>query len=91
MQVARWGNALAVRLPAALVREMGLREGDDVELRRDGAGLAIARRPRPEGERDAERRARERASRPAHCAPSSSGGAITSGSWIGSCVPPLAA
>jgi antitoxin MazE len=48
MQVAKWGNALAVRLPAALVREMGLREGDDLVLRRDGDGFAVSRRPRPE-------------------------------------------
>lgn len=48
MQVAKWGNALAVRLPAALVREMGLREGDRVDVRQDGDGLAIARHPRPD-------------------------------------------
>jgi antitoxin MazE len=48
MQVARWGNSLAVRLPAALVRQLGLREGDRVELRRDGDGLAVARQRRPE-------------------------------------------
>ena len=27
MQVAKWGNSLAVRLPADLVRELGLKEG----------------------------------------------------------------
>jgi antitoxin MazE len=32
MQVARWGNSLAVRLPAELVREMNLREGDVVHI-----------------------------------------------------------
>lgn len=32
MQIARWGNSLAVRLPAAVVRELGLREGDEVEI-----------------------------------------------------------
>lgn len=48
MQVAKWGNALAIRLPAALVREMGLREGDDLELRPDGDGLLVSRHPRPE-------------------------------------------
>ena len=30
MQVARWGNSLAIRLPAAVVEALGLREGDDV-------------------------------------------------------------
>jgi antitoxin MazE len=48
MLVARWGNSLAVRLPAELVRELGLREGDHVELRPDKGGLAVARGPRPE-------------------------------------------
>lgn len=33
MQVAKWGNSLAVRLPVALVQELGLSEGDDIELR----------------------------------------------------------
>ncbi|OFW99878.1 MAG: MazF family transcriptional regulator [Alphaproteobacteria bacterium RIFCSPHIGHO2_12_FULL_63_12] len=32
MQVAKWGNSLAVRLPAAVVEALGLKEGDDIEL-----------------------------------------------------------
>lgn len=32
MQVAKWGNSLAVRLPAALVQELGLKSGDEVEI-----------------------------------------------------------
>jgi antitoxin MazE len=32
MQVARWGNSLAVRLPAAVVEALGLREGDQIEI-----------------------------------------------------------
>jgi antitoxin MazE len=32
MQVSKWGNSLAVRLPKSLVEDMGLKEGDDVEL-----------------------------------------------------------
>lgn len=32
MQVAKWGNSLAVRLPAKLVAELGLAEGDEVEI-----------------------------------------------------------
>lgn len=35
MQVAKWGNSLAVRLPASLVKEMGLSAGDEVEIRGD--------------------------------------------------------
>jgi len=48
MQVAKWGNSLAVRLPAELVRRLGLKEGDDIDLHADAAGLTVSRRPRPE-------------------------------------------
>jgi antitoxin MazE len=33
MQIAKWGNSLAVRIPAEVARELGLKEGDRVELR----------------------------------------------------------
>jgi antitoxin MazE len=33
MQVAKWGNSLAVRLPVALVQELGIADGDELELR----------------------------------------------------------
>lgn len=32
MQVAKWGNSLAVRLPAAVVEALALKEGDDIEI-----------------------------------------------------------
>jgi len=32
MQVSRWGNSLAVRLPKKLVDEMRLVEGDKIEI-----------------------------------------------------------
>lgn len=32
MQVAKWGNSLAVRLPASVVEALELREGDDIEI-----------------------------------------------------------
>ena len=32
MQVSKWGNSLAVRLPAAVVEVLGLKEGDQVEV-----------------------------------------------------------
>lgn len=32
MRVARWGNALAVRLPAAVVEALDLKEGDEIEI-----------------------------------------------------------
>ncbi|QRM35388.1 AbrB/MazE/SpoVT family DNA-binding domain-containing protein [Microvirga sp. VF16] len=32
MQVSKWGNSLAVRLPAAVVEALDLKEGDDIEI-----------------------------------------------------------
>lgn len=32
MQVSKWGNSLAVRLPKKLVEELGLKVGDDIEI-----------------------------------------------------------
>ena len=32
MQVCKWGNCLAVRLPAAVVEALGLKEGDMLEI-----------------------------------------------------------
>ncbi|MBC5767103.1 AbrB/MazE/SpoVT family DNA-binding domain-containing protein [Ramlibacter albus] len=32
MQVSKWGNSLAIRLPAAVVEVLQLQEGDDVEV-----------------------------------------------------------
>lgn len=39
LQVSKWGNSLAMRLPAEIVRRFGLREGDsvDAQLTIDGA------------------------------------------------------
>jgi antitoxin MazE len=33
MQVAKWGNSLAVRLPSAVVDALKLKEGDQIEIR----------------------------------------------------------
>jgi antitoxin MazE len=33
MQVSKWGNSLAVRLPAAVVDALSLKEGDQIEIR----------------------------------------------------------
>ena len=30
MQVAKWGNSLAIRLPSALVEALNLKAGDDI-------------------------------------------------------------
>jgi antitoxin MazE len=32
MQVSKWGNSLAVRLPAAVVEALDLKEGDEIEI-----------------------------------------------------------
>jgi antitoxin MazE len=32
MQVAKWGNSLAVRLPASVVEALGLKAGDHIEI-----------------------------------------------------------
>lgn len=32
MQVGKWGNSLAVRLPTAVVEALDLKEGDEVEI-----------------------------------------------------------
>jgi antitoxin MazE len=46
MLVAKWGNSLAVRLPAAVVEALKLREGDEIEIHVAGArDFAVARRP----------------------------------------------
>jgi len=46
MQVAKWGNSLAVRIPAAVAEALELKEGDDVEVRiLDARALAVARKP----------------------------------------------
>ena len=46
MQVAKWGNSLAVRLPAELVRELGLKEGDQIDMIKDETGVLVRRQPR---------------------------------------------
>jgi len=48
MQVAKWGNSLAILLPAAVVEALELREGDDIEIRIADAGrreLEVSRKP----------------------------------------------
>lgn len=32
MQVSKWGNSLAVRLPTAVIEALGLKEGDNIEI-----------------------------------------------------------
>ncbi len=34
MKVAKWGNSLAIRIPADVAQALGIKEGDDISLRR---------------------------------------------------------
>ena len=46
MQVAKWGNSLAVRLPAAVVDALELKEGDEIEIQVASARqFSVARKP----------------------------------------------
>jgi antitoxin MazE len=46
MKVAKWGNSLAVRLPAAVVEALRLKAGDEIEIRVAGERqFAVARTP----------------------------------------------
>lgn len=48
MQVAKWGNSLAVRLPAAVVDALKLKEGDDIDIHVVGArAFAVEKAPSP--------------------------------------------
>jgi antitoxin MazE len=46
MRVAKWGNSLAVRLPRPVVEALGLKEGDDIEIRAAKPRAAQAARRR---------------------------------------------
>jgi antitoxin MazE len=46
MQVAKWGNSLAVRLPAAIVDALELKQGDEIEIHvADTRSFGISRKP----------------------------------------------
>ena len=46
MQVSKWGNSLAIRLPASVVEALGLKEGDEIDIHVAGArDFAVARKP----------------------------------------------
>jgi antitoxin MazE len=46
-QVTKWGNSLAVRIPAVYARELALDDGAEIELSRVDGGLFL--RPRKSG------------------------------------------
>ena len=42
MRIAKWGNSLAVRIPAQVAQDLRLKEGDEIDLLAvDYAGRAI--------------------------------------------------
>jgi antitoxin MazE len=46
MQIAKWGNSLAVRLPKSVVEALELKEGDDISIEILGArSLAVEKSP----------------------------------------------
>jgi len=46
VQIRKWGSSLAVRLPAAVVQALELREGDEIEIHVMGAReFGIQRKP----------------------------------------------
>ena len=46
MRLAKWGNSLAVRLPATVVEALKLREGDEIEIHVvDERQFGVARKP----------------------------------------------
>ena len=46
MHIAKWGNSLAVRIPAAVVEALELREGDEIDIHvANSRAFGIARKP----------------------------------------------
>jgi antitoxin MazE len=44
MQVSKWGNSLAIRLPAAVVEALNLKAGDEINIRVAGANDFLVER-----------------------------------------------
>ncbi|HEY4089652.1 MAG TPA: AbrB/MazE/SpoVT family DNA-binding domain-containing protein [Bryobacteraceae bacterium] len=46
MQVSKWGNSLAIRLPAAVVEELKLKAGDEINIKVAGKDdFVVERKP----------------------------------------------
>lgn len=41
IQIGKWGNSLGVRIPGALAKELGLREGTELDLQQVGGTLVL--------------------------------------------------
>ncbi len=49
MQIAKWGNSLAVRLPKSVIEALDLKEGDDIAIEVLGArSLAVEKTVSPQ-------------------------------------------
>ncbi|MBB4266807.1 AbrB/MazE/SpoVT family DNA-binding domain-containing protein [Roseospira visakhapatnamensis] len=49
MRIARWGNSLAVRIPASVTESLNLKEGDEVRIHAsDRTDWHVMRNPDPE-------------------------------------------
>lgn len=49
MQVAKWGNSLAIRLPRSVVEALRLKEGDSIEVHVVGSrSLEVEKSPTPQ-------------------------------------------
>ena len=44
MQVSKWGNSLAIRIPASVVEALQLKEGDNVEIIVEGVKTLSVRK-----------------------------------------------
>jgi antitoxin MazE len=47
VQVSKWGNSLAVRIPKAVAERARLREGERLEMSVNEDGAVVLRPPRP--------------------------------------------
>jgi antitoxin MazE len=45
-RISKWGNSLAIRLPRSVLAELGLAEGDSVEIGTENGRLVITPVPR---------------------------------------------
>lgn len=42
IQVGKWGNSFAVRIPSHLAKEMGLKEGTELDLQLESGALVLS-------------------------------------------------
>ena len=46
VEIVKWGNSTAVRLPAAILKQVRVALGDRLELRAEGSRIVLERAPR---------------------------------------------